>query len=451
MKKFTVLTAALAVMFAGCAAPQEAAEEPQEVTMTGTQKVYVTGEDWGPAVSKTIITFDKTVDAASLSADSFAVKEEREYYVDFETFATGVVEFDRTVTDVYTSDASGNKTGSDSATVTIEMAISPNEGSPFIYKLENGRNTWSDPYNLTVSLTDTAALTSEGNPVTAIEVSSSSDVAGSQKISGALNGWNLDGKFTASDGQEYCYAEFVPEGNADTLVIWLHGGGECGSDPQITILANKVTALGSEEFQSCFNGGAYVLAPQAPAGHHWCNGSEGEVIEGVETYGNGTSMFRDSLFELIDSYVRNNSAINPEKILIGGCSAGGYMTMAQIFEHPDYFAAAFPISEAYYSTYVTDEMINAVKDVPIWFTNAKNDSINPDLATNPLIERIVKAGNTDVHHSEFEDVHDTSGLYKNEDGSAYQYNGHWSWIYFDNNECTEGDLNEWEWLASKVN
>lgn len=451
MKK-TAAFLATALILCGCTSNQSSENaEPSETALTGTQKVYLSAEDWGPAISKTIITFNESVDKDSLSTNSFNVKEEREYYVDFETFATGVVEFDRTVTAVYPSDENGVKVDSDSNIVTVEMVISPNEGSPFIYKLENGRNTWSDPYNLTITLSDTAALTSGGKTVTGIEIPAAVDVAGNQKVSDALHGWKLDGKFTASDGQEYSYAEFVPEGNSDTLVIWLHGGGECGTDPQIAILANKVTALGSEEFQSKFTNGAYVLAPQAPAGHHWCNGSEGEVIEGVETYGNGTSMFRDSLFELIDTYVKNNSAIDPGKILIGGCSAGGYMTMAQIFAHPDYFAAAFPISEAYYSNYVTDDMIAAIKDVPIWFTNAQNDSINPDLATKPLIERIKAAGNTDIHHSEFEDVHDTSGLYTNEDGSAYQYNGHWSWIYFDNNECTEGDLNEWEWLASKVN
>jgi predicted peptidase len=156
------------------------------------------------------------------------------------------------------------------------------------------------------------------------------------------------------------------------------------------------------------------------------------------------------VFELIENYVAENSDINPDKILIGGCSAGGYMTMAMLFTHPDYFAAAFPISEAYYSQYVTDEEIERIKDCSIWFTNAKNDTINPDLATNALIERLEAAGASDIHHSEFEDVHDTSGRFTEEDGSAYQYNGHWSWIYFDNNECEENGVNEWEWLASKV-
>ena len=447
MKKQALICSMAAVLALG-AVPALGAEG----TLTGTQKVVVSAEDWGPAVTKTILTLDAEVDPDSIRAEDFSVTEEREFYVDFETFATGVVSFERTVLAVYPCDEEGNEAADASNCIAIEMAVSPSEGSPFIYKLENGRNTWSEPYNLTVSLSEDSVLTAGGEAVAGLSVEEAVDVEGNQKIAPALEGWDLSGKFTSSDGTEFRYAQYIPAENegSNALVIWLHGGGECGEDPQITILANKVTALSSEAFQSLFEGGAYVLAPQCPAGHHWCNGSEGETIEGVETYGDGESIFLESLFELIDAYVTENEDIDPAKILIGGCSAGGYMTMAQIFAHPDYFAAAFPISEAYYSVYVPDEMVEAVKDVPIWFTNARNDSINPELATNPLFERIQAAGNEDIHHSEFEDVHDPSGLYFNEDGSPYQYNGHWSWIYFDNNECTENELNEWQWLADHV-
>ncbi len=49
----------------------------------------------------------------------------------------------------------------------------------------------------------------------------------------------------------------------------------------------------------------------------------------------------------------------------------------------------------------------------------------------------------------FADVHDTSGMYKNEDGTPYQYTGHWSWPYFFNNECVDDTTGEnlWTWLG----
>ena len=38
-----------------------------------------------------------------------------------------------------------------------------------------------------------------------------------------------------------------------------------------------------------------------------------------------------------------------------------------------------------------------------------------------------------------------------EDGNPYQYSGHWSWIYFDNNECyDENGVNAWTWLGQQA-
>ncbi|MCB6567236.1 hypothetical protein LI169_19495, partial [Desulfovibrio desulfuricans] len=48
----------------------------------------------------------------------------------------------------------------------------------------------------------------------------------------------------------------------------------------------------------------------------------------------------------------------------------------------------------------------------------------------------------------FDDVHDTTGRFSNEDGTPYQYDGHWSWTYFDNNECyDENGVNLWQWMS----
>lgn len=32
---------------------------------------------------------------------------------------------------------------------------------------------------------------------------------------------------------------------------------------------------------------------------------------------------------------------------------------------------------------------------------------------------------------------------------AYQYYGHFSWIYFFNNECRDGELTIWQWMAGQ--
>ncbi len=97
---------------------------------------------------------------------------------------------------------------------------------------------------------------------------------------------------------------------------------------------------------------------------------------------------------------------------------------------------------------MSDETIESLKDLPIWFTHAKNDStVAIATTTEPLVERLRAAG-AEVHTSIFDDVHDTTGRFSNEDGTPYQYDGHWSWTYFDNNECyDENGVNLWQWMS----
>ena len=66
--------------------------------------------------------------------------------------------------------------------------------------------------------------------------------------------------------------------------------------------------------------------------------------------------------------------------------------------------------------------------------------------------RLLAAGANNIHVSVFDDVHDTTGRFFNEDGTPYQYNGHWSWIYFDNNEadCDEHGEKVWQWIGEQV-
>ena len=52
---------------------EEPAEEPAEVAASGTQQAVIEGFDWGPAVTKTILTLDQVVTADSVTPECFAV------------------------------------------------------------------------------------------------------------------------------------------------------------------------------------------------------------------------------------------------------------------------------------------------------------------------------------------------------------------------------------------
>lgn len=123
--------------------------------------------------------------------------------------------------------------------------------------------------------------------------------------------------------------------------------------------------------------------------------------------------------------ITNNPDIDANRIIAGRCSSDGGMTM--LFNHPDLFAAAFPICPATQSANVTDETIDSIKDIPIWFIHAQNDTtVNIDTTTNALVERL-QAARTEVHTSIFAEAHDTTGRFDDENG-----------------------VNAWQWLSKQI-
>ena len=240
------------------------------------------------------------------------------------------------------------------------------------------------------------------------------------------------------------YASFEPsDDKKHPLIIWLHGMGEGGSDnPALPIMANKANMFADESLQKYF-GGAYVLAPQCPT--FW--------MQGYKSMGDGTSIYEKALMGLIKAYISEHKNIENSRVYLGGDSNGGYMTMILLRDYPDFFAAAFPTCEALKNDLITDSDIKNLGKTPIWFIAAKNDNtVIPKDYVIPTFERLKKIG-AEVHFSFFDDVHDTSGLYKNENGKPYEYYGHWSWIYVYNDECEEvidgKTVKLMEWLASK--
>ena len=69
-----------------------------------------------------------------------------------------------------------------------------------------------------------------------------------------------------------------------------------------------------------------------------------------------------------------------------------------------------------------------------------------------LEDRLREMGACRLHVSTTAAVMDRSGLYKNPDGTARQYFGHASWIYFFNNEtaCDQCSVDVWHWMARQL-
>jgi predicted peptidase len=462
----------------------EKTEETQAVAedkeVQPTYKTITEGMDWGPAITKVVLEVGENVDESSFDKDTFTVSSERKYksydfttsdYVDEDSVA------EREVVDAYVSDDEGNP-DSKGTCITIEMAVGPtkSEGSPYSYDMLTSKNGLVETGYL---ISASAPLkTTAGGELTIIDTVFEGN---SGNINVIADDFDLTGKYTDDDTKlTLTYASYVPDTAKEgetPLIIWLHGAGEGGTDPSIALLGNKVVNLETDKIQKYFGDtGAEILAPQTPT--MWLDDGTGEYLD--TTGSNYKSYYTETLMGLIEQYVSEHPEIDTNRIYIGGCSNGGYMTVNMIIEYPDYFAAAYPVCEAYAVKWLNDDKIEAIKDIPIWLTAAKTDgvvqiykgSLEDDYKTfdfelddngekiplddysNALYNRLVDAGASNVHFSLFENVVDTTGNYFGEDGTTpYEYNGHWSWIYTLNNECEEEidgvNTTIFEWLAAQ--
>ena len=401
--------------------------------IAGTYKIHVGNYDWGCSVDKAILSLERAISPADRNRFADIRVRERKMIADENRPEHEIREAvsDRKVTGVFLSDENGEPVDGCGSHLTVEMYVSPEEGSPLVPVSKTQIFIWSDPYEL--------EITCEG-----LEIDSVS--------AGKITAADIFRKksHVTSDGIRYDYAEYVPENEVDTLYVWLHGLGEGqkeGSDAYLPLLGRKGCTMAGKEFQDKI-GGARVLVPQCPT--YWMDrdGKESNFVDG-RIQADGTSYYTDSLEEFIWHYKEKYQL---KRVVLAGCSNGGYMCLMLALKQPGKYCAIVPICEAVPDASLTDEMIRRLAEAPLYFVYSTDDPIvPPELHEIPTIRRLREAGCRDLHVSETNQVIDTSGKYKMEDGSPYRYMGHLSWIYYDNDETEDEDgLSAWEWISRRI-
>ncbi|WP_255037720.1 prolyl oligopeptidase family serine peptidase [Lacihabitans soyangensis] len=390
--------------------------------------------DWGPAVNKVIIALDAPAKTANMADYEVVAERSHSCAVIPPAFAKG----NRTVVYAYISDGKGNR-AEEGSFATLVLYVAPNSpitsALQYSQKAECRGNQWVD-YKVTVTNTKTNEVWSKEKG----------------KIRPLADDFDFSGKFEYEPGKSLTYADFKPKTSSEKtpLIIWLHGGGEGGTDPSVALMGNKATNYASPEIQKYF-GGAYVLVPQTPGA--WMQDKDGKMQSG-----NGEDAYNVGLMALIKNYVNTHPDIDKKRIYVGGCSNGGYMSLKLLLKEPGYFAAGYISALAYQSQYITDSQINSIKHIPIWFIHAKDDrTTDPVKTAVPVYERLKKAGAKNVHLSYYDHVTDLTGMYG---GENFHFNGHWSWIYSHANQShTEFDGSDvllngkpttlMEWMAAQ--
>lgn len=372
-----------------------------------TYHLGIEGFDWGPNVNKVIIPLGSTQKSTSASDYQIFVKRSSTQGDIPAEVASGK----RDILTAFVSDEKGNKVESGNfATLLLEVGPTLPVASPIQY-FRTGGNKWID-YQLTILNAKTGQIWNKE----------------SSRTLGLTDKFDVSGKFKLND-INLTYGLFKPSTtNAKVpLLIWLHGGGEGGTDPTIAIIGNKANNYASDAIQTIFEG-AYVLAPQTPT--RWMHS-----VSNASTSGKENDIYNEALFALIQEVVKNNPNIDASRIYLGGCSNGGYMSLKLILLHPEYFAAGYISALAYKSEFVSDAEIQKIKNVPIWFVHSKDDNTTkPDETVVPMYTRLKAAGAKNTYLSFYDHVTDVTGVYG---GQNFQYMGHWSWIYSHDNRATK--------------
>lgn len=493
--------------------------------------VYVSAEDFGPAVEKIVIKTQKSFSQNKIDENFSDFKVNKVLFV--KNSNVGVSHGEWSFTKVFTSDSKGDKIEEKSNFLTFLHEIksknqekrSDDEDLDDILDAENEEFEEINPFagsvaskgfrnlygykiendELDIKITKVAAYVCP--EITKFKTGQAEYIFENQDEQNQENSNDSnqnDGKKSKKEKKiekiTMNYVYYLPEKKSENsekipLILWFHGLNEGGTNPQNLLFGIKTTALAGEQIQSHFKNGAAILAPQAPTSwleaedtgafgvHYWTpvdkdgtvnsakkiirkpftklenlignviikednstqneeNESENQISEiesGKKAFA-AVSLFSKPVKKLLDDFLDANPQIDRNRIYVGGCSAGGYMTMNMAIQYPDDFAAFFPICEYYLDSKISDAQINQLAKKPVWFTYAKNDkTVNPSKNTIPTAERLEEAGAKNLHVSVYDDV-EWNGL---------KYKGHYSWIYVLNDDAKDGGLKLFDWLASR--
>jgi len=381
--------------------------------------------DWGAATTRLIVNLGTAVPKGAVGPDSFAVHVSRS---DSRLAQPLLEEGQRKVVEAYVSDANGNPLNSGRyATLVMEIGPTLSIGNALNYGRDpvvgNNFNVWSEN---AYTITQKKPIGDIKGGLVATEMDKYTRVA--------IDEFEL-GVASYKDEQhgliELSFAHYSPkvDGRKNPLIIWLHGGGEGGSDATIPLAANRATAFVSDEVQATF-GGAYVLAPQSPT--RWMHGPAGQA--GSDDKKDALSIYTRATQNLVESFVSEYPDIDTDRIYIAGASNGGWLTVRLVLDNPDYYAAALAVAEPLNLDYVSDDELRRILDIPMWLVTAATDkTVEPERFPVPLYSRLRNLGAEHIHFSLLPRVADMTGKYYSADGTPHEYNGHWSWIPTYNN------------------
>ncbi|MCD8031327.1 MAG: dienelactone hydrolase family protein [Bacteroides sp.] len=198
------------------------------------------------------------------------------------------------------------------------------------------------------------------------------------------------------------------------LVLFLHGGGERGSDNE------KQLSHGSEMFRNPVNREkypAYVLYPQCPEDGYWAYRNRPETFTPAEMpSGVPISPVMELVVGLLDEYLQRPD-VDIDRVYVIGLSMGGMGTFDLACRYPEVLAAAIPICGT-----VNPARLEAAKNVHFRIFHGDKDSTVPVSGSREAYKSLKQIG-ADVEYIEFPGVNHDSWT------PAFNYPDFMEWLF----------------------
>jgi predicted peptidase len=189
------------------------------------------------------------------------------------------------------------------------------------------------------------------------------------------------------------------------LLLFLHGSGERGSDPERVKAHGPPALIGRQPELAGF----VVVSPQCPENEWWQSAT---------------------LAALVDEVLAAQPRIDRERVYVTGLSMGGYGTWSLIVDYPDLFAAAVPIcgggepnrlnpDQDYEPTFRIASLVG-VRDLPIWALHGEDDMVVPVAETILLVEALRALG-SEVRLTTYPGVGHDSWTRAYSDSAVYEW------------------------------
>lgn len=206
-------------------------------------------------------------------------------------------------------------------------------------------------------------------------------------------------KFTGGDyeGETFRYLFLKPEnvepGKKYPLILFLHGAGERGDDPEV-LKKHFLPTIASEENRQKFP--CFVVAPQCRSEHWWTARRRGE-----NSSNEGAGPMMEMALQCVDDVIKE-FPVDENRLYLTGLSMGGYGSWDLAARQPNRWAAVVPICGG------GDEgNADKLKNVPIWAVHGDADPAVPVEKSREMIQAIKDAGG-DPKYTEYPGVkHDS--------------------------------------------